>query len=482
MASLKIWMNERLPSEGFNCFTGRLAYSQDTSLFACGFASPDQQLKMKSSKTFCLDATHGISNGLSDILYTLIIRENSIGRGWPVAYMITNDHSTGPIVEWLQHLRDSRLLVDPEQFTIDCCQAEVNAITNTFDAETTRIQFCIFHVTQAWNKHLASVSVSGNTPAENRALRGEMTNFLQTIVYEEDLDQFHHKIVAFQEEYADQVKFMDYFVKNWCTEDRFKVWSRSYKERQFSHMLTNNYIESWHNQLKNVFLGRVRNKRLDKLVFVLVNDVEYYLTQEFERVLQGNGAMSPFFKQQRIREMEAEEVDEQVRERMISSPSNVDSNDNFRYQVSSFVENSTISYDIEVNNENLIMSCTCYDYDRRRQPCKYMYLLTLHTNFSLHMSSSHSDNTGDLPPVVPVENGLSSNTPSEANPNLAKVKHCIDINKTMNHACSDFLKLASYMTEEEATRMLDYHKRSLQFAQEMKDKYHTHFRRSNTQL
>lgn len=65
-------------------------------------------------------------------------------------------------------------------------------------------------------------------------------------------------------------------------------------------MLTNNYIESWHSQLKTIFLGRARNKRLDKLTFVLVNDVEYYLTQEFERVLQDNDAMCGFFKQQRF--------------------------------------------------------------------------------------------------------------------------------------------------------------------------------------
>jgi hypothetical protein len=62
-------------------------------------------------------------------------------------------------------------LVGPQQFTIDFCQAEVNAITNNFDSAVTKIQFCTFHVAQAWNKHLASVSVPGFTPAENRSLQ-----------------------------------------------------------------------------------------------------------------------------------------------------------------------------------------------------------------------------------------------------------------------------------------------------------------------
>ncbi|KAG1543115.1 hypothetical protein G6F47_011492 [Rhizopus delemar] len=222
MVFFKIWMDQKLPEKGFHCFTGRLSYSQDSSLFACGFVSPDQQIRMKNSKAFCLDATHGISSNLSDILYTLIIRDDSIGRGWPVAYMITNDRSTGPIVEWLQHLRNPGLLVDPKQFTIDCCQSEVNAITRIFNPNRTKIQFCVFHVTQAWNKHLASVSVPGNTPGENRSLRGEMMRYLQKIVYEEDKDQFLQMVTAFQLVYADQSKFMDYFTRNWCTEDKMK--------------------------------------------------------------------------------------------------------------------------------------------------------------------------------------------------------------------------------------------------------------------
>ncbi|KAG1057085.1 hypothetical protein G6F43_001058 [Rhizopus delemar] len=241
-------------------------------------------------------------------------------------------------------------LIGPEQFTIDCCPSEVNAITRIFNPTRTKIQFCVFHVTQAWNRHLASVSVPGNTPGEN-----QIFVFLQMVA-------------AFQLDYGDQSKFMDYFTRNWYTKDKMKVWSRSFKGRQYSHMLTNNYIESWHNQLKTVFLGRVRNKRLDKLVFVLVNDVEYYLNQEFERVVQGNGAMSPFFKQQRLRELEAEEVDEEARSDMMTGPITLENSGNCRYMVCSFVEGASVGYSIEVTEDNLIMSCTCYDFEKRHQP------------------------------------------------------------------------------------------------------------------
>jgi hypothetical protein len=90
---------------------------------------------MKNALSFCLDTTHGISQNIDQVLYTLLIRDNAIGRGWPVGFMITNDKTVGPIVQWFQYLKDQNLLVNPKQFTIDCCQAEVNAIQATFPTE-----------------------------------------------------------------------------------------------------------------------------------------------------------------------------------------------------------------------------------------------------------------------------------------------------------------------------------------------------------
>lgn len=46
--------------------------------------------------------------------------------------------------------------------------------------------------------------------------------------------------------------------------------------------------------------------------------MEYYLNQNFEQVLQDHGAMSRFFKQRQLREMEAEEIEDDRRKDMIS--------------------------------------------------------------------------------------------------------------------------------------------------------------------
>ncbi|OAD78862.1 hypothetical protein PHYBLDRAFT_140913 [Phycomyces blakesleeanus NRRL 1555(-)] len=265
MISFMIWINEKLAAMNFSIFKTNTSYSPSLNLFTCGFMSPIQQNKMKNAVSFCLDATYGISGKIDEILYTLLIHNEEIGRGWPVAYMITNDRDVGPIVQWLQFLTSSLLLVNPKQITIDCCLAKVHAIQTTFF--TTQIQFCIFHITQAWNRKLSdSVKISGSLLSEARLLHDKMMKSLQEI-------------------------------KNWCTENKFKLWSRAYFECQFSHMFTNNYIESWHNQLKTVFMKRFRNKRLDKLIFIFVHNVEYYLSQKYDRVMSNNEAMSAFTRE-----------------------------------------------------------------------------------------------------------------------------------------------------------------------------------------
>ncbi|OAD74577.1 hypothetical protein PHYBLDRAFT_167981 [Phycomyces blakesleeanus NRRL 1555(-)] len=115
-------------------------------------------------------------------------------------------------------------------------------------------------------------------------------------------------------------------------------------------------------------MKRSRNKRLNKLVFILVHDVEYYLSQEYDRVMSNNGAKSAFTREQRIHEMEAEEVDDDEREAIIVAPDSVDSR---QCQIQSFVDQNT-AYVVEVSDTNTIISCTCFDFKRRYRPCKHI--------------------------------------------------------------------------------------------------------------
>ncbi|KAI9489276.1 hypothetical protein BDB00DRAFT_876567 [Zychaea mexicana] len=49
-------------------------------------------------------------------------------------------------------------------------------------------------------------------------------------------------------------------------------------------METNNYVESWHNQLKTIYLKRKRVHCLDLLMSILTFDVEFDVQQEVKRL------------------------------------------------------------------------------------------------------------------------------------------------------------------------------------------------------
>lgn len=233
--------------------------------------------------------------------------------------MITNDHYLGPIVQWLQYLKDNNLIVDPKLFTIDCSTAETNATGTIFPG--CQIQYCLFHVSQAWYRQLNTQVKYSGSAADDRMVRGEVMASLKTALYKENIPVFLDRVNAFVTKYENsQPDFVKYFVDNWFNTAKYRVWSRAFHQLEFSHMLTNNYIESWHKKLKTCFLGRSRNKRLDCLVYILTDDVELYYKGEARRVITGSGPTTKSQKQQRRIEMTAEAIPGHMRENMIISP------------------------------------------------------------------------------------------------------------------------------------------------------------------
>lgn len=96
-------------------------------------------------------------------------------------------------------------------------------------------------------------------------------------------------------------------------------------------METNNYVESWHNRLKTIYLNRGRNQRLDLLIYIyiLTTEVENDV-KEIARLTAKVGRMSIAERQYRREEMKAEAIDEAMVETMVEKVSDTE------YIVSSF--------------------------------------------------------------------------------------------------------------------------------------------------
>ncbi|CEG70857.1 hypothetical protein RMATCC62417_06678 [Rhizopus microsporus] len=110
-------------------------------------------------------------------------------------------------------------------------------------------------------------------------------------------------------------------------------------------MKTNNYVESWHNQVKTSYLQRRRNRRVGRLVCILINDVEEDFISNINRIRMNVGRMGPEAREARRRELEAEEVSIHVAMDMISEVERAS-----LYNVQSF-NNADETYKVRVEND-----------------------------------------------------------------------------------------------------------------------------------
>ncbi|KAG2213242.1 hypothetical protein INT45_011467 [Circinella minor] len=126
--------------------------------FSFGFSAPWQKelLLSTAGKFISSDATHDVSQYSDGVMYTMVIRHPIVGRGIPVAYLITNNLSSTPLVGWFYSL--ASLGLTPQRITIDHDFAEDNALTTVWPGCTT--QHYVWHVQRAWMINIKSKVVA----------------------------------------------------------------------------------------------------------------------------------------------------------------------------------------------------------------------------------------------------------------------------------------------------------------------------------
>ena len=198
MISFDAWLDRQLPMKNYVIFNGNLQlYSQNDKLFARGFQSPVQVREMSLNKSFCLDATHGISPRSTEVLYSLVARDSHTQKGYPVAYMVTNDQTVGPVNQWLTFLKQQGSF-NPEAITIDCCVAELNAIRSALN--DTYVHYCGFHVLKAWRKAMdQKVTLTGaHTQEEVGRYKKQLEQLLAQLLLTSEVAAFDELLAQFK--------------------------------------------------------------------------------------------------------------------------------------------------------------------------------------------------------------------------------------------------------------------------------------------
>ena len=134
-------------------------------------------------------------------------------------------------------------------------------------------------------------------------------------------------------------------------------------------MENSSYVESWYNQLKTNYLQRKRNRSLDRLVFILVDDVHIDFMHITTRMSANIGRMNSETRETRKRIITAEDINELSLEDMVQK---VHTDEEVCYIVKSFT--TEVVYDISTE-QRMMTTCNCIDFQRNRRACKHMYLV-----------------------------------------------------------------------------------------------------------
>ncbi|CAD6936245.1 unnamed protein product [Tilletia caries] len=329
-----------------------------------------------------LDSTHNTCLGFEKaekvFLYSLVVRSTTTGRGIPVAFMFTNGEDAQPISFWLKALRrHSRVQFQPRHIMIDCSATEVCAIRSAFPPPVTPfILFCDWHMLKAMTASSktkvkghaghprGTLQVKDNQQAQIRARAGFMR-----LMNAATRPAFALAASAYLDEWSCCPEWTKYVDETWLA--RKEMWARAWRQESHRGVDTNNFIESWHNQLKTLYLGFMRKQGVDVLLWFLLRQcVQDYRTNEL-RVTLGLQACA------------MSKSDREAKKKALSltyteALAHVAQHDDGSIFVDSFSASGTQYKQTQAmdtcGNELELVACSCPAFIHSEFPCKHMWL------------------------------------------------------------------------------------------------------------
>lgn len=365
LKSMHRWMERLEEVDKFNVFQWH-SEEPNSSKFALGFMSPFQRRTFKDNyQCIGLDSTYG-TNRKKYELFTIVVQDPTTMKAIPVAFLITNDHTATPLREWMAHIK--RTIGSPRFATTDDSYIEFSALRDTFGKNIT-IHLCLWHVMRSWSRKFKSVII-GTEDLSGKEARQEAMAELKSILYEPNLLEANQRVAAFRNKWSrhNDGKLMAYLEKYYFRESRRKRWMKAYRTGiYYAGMDTNNYVESWHNQLKSHFLRGHNRGRGDRLIYVLSHDVNSFYKSEGMRGRVRFGRHSKGetldIKQHKCLKGKSEE---ELHLMVICLDG--------KYIVRSFSVDSVL-YNISVRPNREIGGCSCTYFVRTSRVCKHMMVL-----------------------------------------------------------------------------------------------------------
>ena len=220
------------------------------------------------SNIICVDATHGTT--MYDFLLITVLVMDEYGEGVPVAWALSNREDQTALAEFFKAIKARVGNLSPKILMSDCAEQFYTAWVGVFEGRPQKL-LCTWHVDRAWRKKLNEV-----VPSQEE--RVTVYHHLRVLLEEMDVSRFNallQQFLSFLD--VSHPNFLDYFQREYVSHT--EEWAYAY--RVGAEINTNMFCESFHRVLKIVYLDSKQNRRVDRLLAVLLR---FAKDKAFERI------------------------------------------------------------------------------------------------------------------------------------------------------------------------------------------------------
>ena len=191
---------------------------------------------------------------------TLSGKKANDGIGMPVAWMLASSGTEITVSFFLRKVREASPTVTPGWIMSDKDRAQMNAIEAVFPES--RLVLCWWHVLHAWRQHFKT---------QHHEKLWEKLRAWVRVSDVTEFDQYWREIQKLAPE-----SVVTYLETHWMPIQ--EKWSAIPRKARsiFSDSDTNMLLEAWHHTLKTTFLASKPNRRIDHLIYTLVEEVIPY--------------------------------------------------------------------------------------------------------------------------------------------------------------------------------------------------------------
>ncbi|KAI9309837.1 hypothetical protein BX666DRAFT_2034024 [Dichotomocladium elegans] len=260
---------------------------------------------------------------------------------------------------------------------IDNSDTEIVAINKAYNVDpvndeesrpclsNVRILICHWHIVKAWIKNILKKVVAAPSNPK-KTTHEEALSLMLTMMRAETPGDFDIAFEKFElwcidnDDEWDTQSLLEYFEREYIPKKT--NWSNAWRHGNYN-VNTNNYVESWHRQLKEGYMSGLRRQRNILWDMVLPDVMQDYLR------IKANFSPRRLNKAERQRLQRARALSEEEAEAKI-----LGQDDNI-IKVASFTDDN-ITYDVTIDiSDNCVLACTCDDQQNSNSPCKHMFLV-----------------------------------------------------------------------------------------------------------